>query len=102
MTKDLDYYLNLDWTLIEGTDLDFNGNPYYYIEKNAKGFTVYGGGFGYGVGLSKNGAANLAEEGYNYKYIVHHYYAYVKFLSIYDNSVIIEESDTEEEINPED
>ena len=32
MNKDLDYYLNLDWTLIEGTDLDFNGNPYHYIE----------------------------------------------------------------------
>ena len=32
MTKDLDYYLNLNWTLIEGTDLDFNGNPYWYIE----------------------------------------------------------------------
>ena len=32
MNKDLDYYLNLDWTLIEGTDLDFNGNPYWYIE----------------------------------------------------------------------
>lgn len=30
--KDLDYYLSLPWTLIEGTDLDFNGNPYYYIE----------------------------------------------------------------------
>lgn len=30
--KDIDYYLNLDWTLIEGTDLDFNGNPYHYIE----------------------------------------------------------------------
>lgn len=30
--KDLDYYLNLDWTLIEGTDLDFEGNPYHYIE----------------------------------------------------------------------
>ena len=30
--KDLDYYLNLDWTLVEGTDLDFNGNPYHYIE----------------------------------------------------------------------
>ena len=26
-TKDLDYYMNLDWTLIEGTDLDVNGNP---------------------------------------------------------------------------
>ena len=32
MNKDIDYYLNLDWTLIEGTDLDFNGNPYHYIE----------------------------------------------------------------------
>jgi hypothetical protein len=30
--KDLDYYLNLDWTLIEGEDLDFNGNPYHYVE----------------------------------------------------------------------
>lgn len=32
MKKDLDYYLNLDWTLIEGEDLDFEGNPYHYIE----------------------------------------------------------------------
>ena len=32
MEKDIEYYLNLDWTLIEGTDLDFNGNPYHYIE----------------------------------------------------------------------
>ena len=30
--KDLDYYLNLDWTLVEGTDTDFNGNLYHYIE----------------------------------------------------------------------
>lgn len=32
MNKDLDYYLNLNWTLIEGEDLDFNGNTYHYIE----------------------------------------------------------------------
>lgn len=32
MEKDLEYYLNLNWTLIEGSDLDFNGNPYHYIE----------------------------------------------------------------------
>lgn len=31
MEKDIDYYLNLDWTLIEGEDLDFEGNPYHYI-----------------------------------------------------------------------
>lgn len=39
-TKDLEYYLNLNWTLIEGTDLDFEGNPYYYIEiKEIPSFT---------------------------------------------------------------
>ena len=32
MEKDLEYYLNLDWTLVQGTDLDFNGEPYHYIE----------------------------------------------------------------------
>jgi len=32
MKKDIDYYLNLNWTLIEGEDLDFEGNPYHYIE----------------------------------------------------------------------
>ena len=38
--KDLDYYLNLNWTLIEGTDLDFDGNPYQYIEiKEIPSFT---------------------------------------------------------------
>lgn len=38
--KDLDYYLNLNWTLIEGTDIDFEGNPYYYIEiKEIPSFT---------------------------------------------------------------
>lgn len=40
MGKDIDYYLNLDWTLIEGEDLDFNGNPYHYIEiKEIPSFT---------------------------------------------------------------
>ncbi len=32
MEKTLDYYMNLDWTLIEGEDLDFEGKPYHYIE----------------------------------------------------------------------
>ena len=40
MEKDLDYYLNLDWTLIEGEDLDFNGNPYHYIE-NSRNIKAY-------------------------------------------------------------
>lgn len=32
MNKDIEYYVNLEWTLIHGTDLDFNGNEYHYIE----------------------------------------------------------------------
>lgn len=40
MEKDIDYYLNLNWTLIEGQDTDFDGNPYYYIEiKEIPSFT---------------------------------------------------------------
>lgn len=40
VNKDLDYYLNLNWTLIEGEDLDFEGNPYHYIEiKEIPSFT---------------------------------------------------------------
>lgn len=40
MKKDLNYYLDLNWTLIEGEDLDFNGNPYHYIEiKEIPSFT---------------------------------------------------------------
>ena len=30
--NDVEYYMNLDWTLIEGKDLDFEGNHYHYIE----------------------------------------------------------------------
>ncbi len=30
--KDLDYYLGLNWTIIEGQDLDFDHNIYHYIE----------------------------------------------------------------------
>ena len=30
--KDLEDYVNLNWTLIEGRDLDFNNEPYFYIE----------------------------------------------------------------------
>lgn len=32
MTDNIEYYLNQNWTLIEGTDTDFNGEPYFYLE----------------------------------------------------------------------
>lgn len=58
-------------------------SPYYYVEKNDNGFSVIGGGFGHGAGMSQNGAAALAGMGNNYKYILRHYYSYIDFNSIY-------------------
>ena len=58
-------------------------SPYYYVEETEEGFSVYGGGFGHGVGMSQSGAEILAQEGYNYKYILRHYYSYIDFSSIY-------------------
>ena len=30
--KNLDYYVSLNWTLVEGEDTGFDGDKYYYIE----------------------------------------------------------------------
>ena len=59
---------------------------FYYIEKTDTGFTVYGGGFGYGVGISETGAQVLADAGYDYKFILEHYFSGITFDTIYDNS----------------
>lgn len=58
-------------------------SPYYYIDNNDNGFTIYGGGFGHGVGMSQSGAIILANQGQNYQFILRHYYSYVDFSSIY-------------------
>lgn len=59
-------------------------SPFYYVEQTDDGFVIHGGGFGHGVGMSQNGAGVLAENGYNYKYILRHYYSYINFTSIYE------------------
>lgn len=38
-------------------------------------FQIVGGGFGHGVGMSQNGAAAMAKEGYSYREILTHYYS---------------------------
>ncbi len=37
-------------------------------------FTIYGGGWGHGVGMCQTGAAGMAEQGHDYKTILKHYY----------------------------
>lgn len=50
-----------------------------------KGNYVYlqGVGFGHGVGMSQKGAINLAKMGYDYNYILTHYYKNVQLKKIY-------------------
>lgn len=46
----------------------------FTINPNGNTFTIYGRGFGHGVGMSQWGAYNLASRGYNYQQILGHYY----------------------------
>ena len=39
-------------------------------EEQVTTFTIYGGGYGHGVGMSQNGAQGMARNGMNYKDIL--------------------------------
>ena len=56
----------------------------FTVEKNETGFTLYGAGWGHGVGLCQIGAAVMAENGKNYKEILAHYYKGAKIEKLYD------------------
>ena len=44
-------------------------------EKNVVGYTIYGGGYGHGVGMSQNAAKNMAAEGYPAEEILRFFYS---------------------------
>ena len=46
-------------------------------------FTLFGAGWGHGVGLCQIGAAMMAEKGYNYKEILSHYYRNTDLKKLY-------------------
>lgn len=76
-------------------------SAYYYVEhikdekptdevdENAEGsesserFVIRGGGFGHGVGMSQNGANNMARLGYTASDIIAHYYIAVELKDMY-------------------
>ncbi len=47
-------------------------------------FVIYGGGFGHGVGMSQNGANNMAKLGYTASDIIAHYYTAVELKDMYE------------------
>lgn len=59
-------------------------SAYFYVVNNGLGFSLYGGGFGHGVGMSQNGANAMAELGYTAKDIIEHYYTAVELKDMYE------------------
>ncbi|WP_054743007.1 SpoIID/LytB domain-containing protein [Cellulosilyticum ruminicola] len=58
-------------------------SAFFAIDTNKDGsFTLYGGGFGHGVGMSQEGANGMAEMGKDYKEIIEHYYPSLEIASI--------------------
>ncbi len=53
-------------------------------EESGGMFVLYGGGFGHGVGMSQNGANNMAKLGYTASDIIAHYYTAVELKDMYE------------------
>ena len=47
-------------------------------------FTIYGGGYGHGAGMSQNGAQGMAKKGKNYKEILKFFYDGCEIVDIGD------------------
>ena len=58
-------------------------SAYFYVEVG-DGITLKGGGFGHGVGLSQNGANDMAKLGYRASDIITHYYTAVELKDMYE------------------
>lgn len=58
-------------------------SAYFYVEES-DGFMIHGGGFGHGVGMSQNGANDMAKLGYTANDIIAHYYTAVELKDMYE------------------
>jgi stage II sporulation protein D len=59
-------------------------SAYFYVEESDEAITLKGGGFGHGVGMSQNGANDMAKLGYTAKDIIEHYYTAVELKDMYE------------------
>lgn len=59
-------------------------SAYFYIENTGDSYIIHGGGFGHGVGLSQNGANDMAKLGYTARDIIEHYYTATELKDMYE------------------
>ncbi|MBU5486295.1 SpoIID/LytB domain-containing protein [Clostridium sp. MSJ-11] len=62
---------------------NFLPSSFFAIEKDSEGFTIYGGGYGHGVGMTQNGAMEMSKKGSSYEEILGTFYKDVKIEKIY-------------------
>lgn len=58
----------------EAPDLGMLPSAYFYLIPDPEGYTLVGGGYGHGKGMSQNGARHMADAGKDYQQILHYYY----------------------------
>ncbi len=59
-------------------------SAYFYVVTDGDTLTLMGGGFGHGVGMSQNGANDMAAMGYRANDILTHYYTAVELKDMYE------------------
>lgn len=78
-------YLGRLWPLVSleqvRADWKFN-SAYFSIWPNGDQLVFEGRGFGHGVGLCQEGAMRMAEQGYSFTDILHHYFADVHLVDL--------------------
>ena len=93
------YELNIvgeNGSIIIGKELEIRkwlSNSHLYssafvVEKEGETFTLYGAGWGHGVGLCQIGAAVMAEKGYTYKEILAHYYPNTQIIGLTSSNLL--------------
>lgn len=77
-----------EYSLISSKGFSMLPSAFFYIEKNWNSYSIFGAGFGHGVGLPQYAVKDLAKKGYNYKEIIKRYYEGVQFDKISTNTKI--------------
>ena len=57
-------------------------STFFCIDSRDDAVVFYGKGFGHGVGMSQEGAMEMARQGYSYKDILRFYYTNVSIMNI--------------------
>ena len=65
-----------DGTVIDSSKL--LPSAFFTIENQAEQYIIHGGGYGHGIGMSQNGANEMAKEGMSYKEILQTFYTGVR------------------------